>query len=81
MSIILTLIIGLIAGYIAEKATKSEMGLIGNLIVGLIGAFLGGRIAAWADIEIGDGFIAELIVATLGAVLFLVVWQAIRGRR
>ena len=80
MGIIASIIIGLIAGYIAEKATKSPMGLIGNLIVGLIGAFLGGRIADWADIQIGDGFIAELIIATLGAILFLAIWRAIRGR-
>ena len=81
MGIILTLIIGLIAGYIAEKVTASPMGLIGNLVVGLIGAFIGGRIAAWANIDVGGGFWAELIVATLGAILFLTVWNAVTRRR
>lgn len=81
MGIILTLIIGLIAGYIAEKVTASPMGLIGNLVVGLVGAFIGGRLAALADIEIGTGFWAELVVATLGAILFLTVWNALTRRR
>ncbi len=80
MGIILTLVIGLIAGYIAEKATGSDMGLLGNLVVGLIGAFLGGRLADWANLDVGGGFVDQLIVATLGAILFLFVWRKIRGQ-
>ena len=80
MTLIVTLIVGLIAGYIAEKATRSSMGLIGNLVVGLIGAFVGGTIADWLDLDVGGGFFSRLVVATLGAILFLYLWRKIRGR-
>jgi uncharacterized membrane protein YeaQ/YmgE (transglycosylase-associated protein family) len=75
------IIIGLIAGYIAEKITESDHGLIKNLIVGLIGSFVGGIIAELVGIAPQVGFIANLVVATLGAILFLYIWRTIRGRR
>jgi uncharacterized membrane protein YeaQ/YmgE (transglycosylase-associated protein family) len=73
--------IGLIAGYIAEKATESDHGLIKNLIVGLIGSFVGGIVANLIHAPPQVGFIANLVVATLGAILFLFLWRKIRGRR
>lgn len=80
MGIIGSIIVGLIAGWLAEKATSSNHGLLTNLIVGVIGAFIGGRLAAFAGISIGPGWIAQIVVATAGAVLLLFVWRAIRGR-
>jgi uncharacterized membrane protein YeaQ/YmgE (transglycosylase-associated protein family) len=73
------LIIGLIAGWIAEKVTSSDHGIITNLIVGVIGAFIGGFLASWLDIPV-VGFVRTLIAATVGAVILLFVWRAIRGR-
>ena len=72
------LIVGLIAGYIAEKVTGSDHGLLTNLVVGVIGAFVGGFPAGVLNIQFA-GFLGSLIVATIGAVLFLYVWRMIRG--
>jgi uncharacterized membrane protein YeaQ/YmgE (transglycosylase-associated protein family) len=74
------IIIGLIAGYVAEKLTESNHGLFTNLIVGLIGAFVGGIIANVIGAPPRVGFIANLVVATLGAILFLYLLRKIRGR-
>jgi uncharacterized membrane protein YeaQ/YmgE (transglycosylase-associated protein family) len=73
------LIIGLIAGWIAEKVTSSDHGIITNLIVGVIGAFIGGFLANWLDIPL-ETFFRTLIAATIGAIILLFVWRAVRGR-
>jgi uncharacterized membrane protein YeaQ/YmgE (transglycosylase-associated protein family) len=75
------IIIGLIAGYVAERLTESDHGLFTNLVVGLIGAFVGGIVASAVGVPAQVGFLANLVVATLGAILFLYVWRKIRGRR
>ena len=72
------LIVGLIAGYIAEKVTGSDHGLLTNLAVGVIGAFVGGFIASLIGLQL-FGFLGALLIATIGAVLFLYVWRMIRG--
>lgn len=74
------IIIGIVAGWIAEQVTNREHGLISNLIVGLIGALLGGFLAGLIGIEFA-GFWGSLIVSTVGAVLLLVIVGAVRGRR
>jgi len=72
------LIVGLIAGYIAEKATGSNHGLLTNLAVGVVGAFIGGFLAGLLGIQM-FGFIGALVIATLGAIGFLYVWRLIRS--
>ena len=73
------IIIGLIAGYVSQRATGSNHGLFANLVFGLIGAFIGGIIASVLGIPPPVGFLANLVVATLGAMLFLYVLRKIRG--
>ena len=72
------LFIGIIAGYIAEKATASEHGLLTNLLVGIAGSFVGGNLASVLNVEF-YGWLGNLIVATVGAILILWIWRAIRG--
>jgi uncharacterized membrane protein YeaQ/YmgE (transglycosylase-associated protein family) len=72
------LIIGLIAGYIAEKVTSSDHGLLTNLLVGIAGSFVGGTLAGLLNIEF-YGWLGNLIVSSIGAVLVLWVWQRVRG--
>jgi uncharacterized membrane protein YeaQ/YmgE (transglycosylase-associated protein family) len=72
------LIVGLIAGYIAEKATGSNHGLLTNLAVGVVGALIGGFLAGLLGIQL-FGFIGALVIATLGAIGFLYVWRMIRS--
>jgi len=81
MEIILFLLIGVIAGWLAEKIMKREHGLLTNLIVGAVGAFIGGFISRSLGWDTGGGFIASIVVATLGAVLLLFVLGMIRRAR
>lgn len=65
------LIIGLAAGWLAGKFTRGDgFGVVGNLVVGVIGAVLGGTVI-WLMGFSANSIIAELITATGGAVLFL----------
>jgi uncharacterized membrane protein YeaQ/YmgE (transglycosylase-associated protein family) len=73
------LIIGIIAGYIAEKVTASDHGLLTNLLVGIAGSFVGGTLANVLKIEF-HGWLGNLIVASLGAILVLWIWRSVRGR-
>jgi uncharacterized membrane protein YeaQ/YmgE (transglycosylase-associated protein family) len=80
-----TILIGGIAGWIAEKLTGSDMGLFMNIIVGIIGSFLGAFIANAVGIRLGEvfqgWFWGNLLVSVFGAVLLLVVVKMVRGRR
>ncbi|HEY7460207.1 MAG TPA: GlsB/YeaQ/YmgE family stress response membrane protein [Xanthobacteraceae bacterium] len=73
------LVIGLLAGWIAEKVTESDHGLLTNLIVGIAGAFVGGKIAELFEVPV-FGFFRTLVAASVGAILLLWVWRALRGR-
>ena len=67
------LIIGLIAGYLAERIMRGQgAGLVINLIVGVIGAYLGGWLFGLWGLQL-DGIIWSLITATIGAVILLFV--------
>lgn len=64
------LVIGFIAGYIAEKAMTRNHGLFTNILVGIAGSFVGGTLAGLLDFHF-YGFFGNLIVATAGAILIL----------
>lgn len=79
MGIIGWVVIGLIAGFIAEKIMKRDHGLLTNLIVGVAGALLGGFLAGLLGIG-ADGFVISLVIATAGAILLLFVVGLVRRR-
>ena len=72
------LIIGLIAGYIAEKLTSSDHGMLTNLLVGIAGSFVGGTLAGLLNIEF-YGSLGNLIVASIGAILLIWIWRKVQG--
>lgn len=74
------IVIGILAGWIAEKVMRRNHGLLTNLIVGVIGAFLGAFVAGMLDINYG-GFVGTLIVATAGAILLLFLLGLFTSRR
>jgi uncharacterized membrane protein YeaQ/YmgE (transglycosylase-associated protein family) len=77
MGIIAWIVIGLIAGWLATQILGGRGGLLHNLAVGLVGAIVGGLIFSSLHI-MAEGFIGALVSATLGAVVFLLIWRAIR---
>ena len=72
------LLIGLIAGYVAERAMNRDHGLLTNMLVGIAGSFVGGALAGVLDINY-YGFAGNLIVAIAGAILIL--WLFGRAKR
>ena len=72
------LIIGLVAGYIAEKVTSSDHGMLTNLLVGIAGSFVGGTLAGLLNIEF-YGWLGNLIVASIGAILLIWIWRKATG--
>ena len=80
MGIIAWIVVGLIAGWLAHIILGGRGGLLGNLAVGLIGAIVAGAILPRLGILIRPDFIGNIISATIGAIVFLFIWRAIRGR-
>jgi uncharacterized membrane protein YeaQ/YmgE (transglycosylase-associated protein family) len=82
MSIIGWLILGLIAGFIASRiVNKAGEGLILDIVLGIIGAFVGGFLFSVFGAEGVTGFnLYSMIVAIIGAIVVLVVYHAIVGR-
>jgi uncharacterized membrane protein YeaQ/YmgE (transglycosylase-associated protein family) len=74
VGLLMMLLIGAIAGWIAEQVTKSDHGIFTNLLVGIAGAFVGGTIAELLQIPV-IGFWRALIAATIGAIAILFLWQ------
>lgn len=79
MGFIIWIVIGLIAGAVAHRVLDSRGGFLGSLVVGLVGALVGGKIAELLDLNVTGGFIDQLVLATVGAILSLFVWRKIRG--
>jgi len=74
------LIIGLIAGWIAEKVTESHHGIVTSMLIGIAGAFVGGKLAEILQIPM-MGFFRTLVAASIGAVILLWVWRMIHANR
>jgi uncharacterized membrane protein YeaQ/YmgE (transglycosylase-associated protein family) len=73
------LIIGVVAGWLAGLLVKGGgFGLIGDIVVGVIGAFIGGWLAGVLHIHIGSGLISSIINATVGAVLLIFILRLVR---
>jgi len=84
MGIIAFLILGLIAGAIARAIMKDRIagGWLASLVVGVIGALLGGWIGSAAGLGDVDEFfsLSTWLLAILGSVIVLAIWGAISGR-
>ena len=78
MGIIAWIIVGLIAGWLAHAILGGRGGLFGNIAVGLIGAIVGGFLFEKLRLEVMPDFWGNLITATIGAIVFLLIWRAIR---
>jgi uncharacterized membrane protein YeaQ/YmgE (transglycosylase-associated protein family) len=74
------LLIGAIAGWIAEKVTESNHSIFTNILVGIAGSFVGGELAGLLNIAV-FGFFRTLVWATVGAVLILFIWHRLRQQR
>jgi len=83
MSIIAWLVLGLIAGFIASKlVNRSGEGLLLDIVLGIVGAFVGGFLFTFFGAAPVTGFnIYSVVVAVVGSVVILVLYHAVAGRR
>ena len=83
MSIIGWIILGLIAGFIASKiVNKTGSGIVVDILLGIVGAVVGGFIFAQLGSVGVTGFnLWSMIVAIVGAIVILLIYHAIFGRR
>jgi uncharacterized membrane protein YeaQ/YmgE (transglycosylase-associated protein family) len=68
------LIIGLLAGWLANAMNNGRGGIVGNLIIGLLGSVVGDYVAGLVGLSV-IGFWPSLVVSTLGAMLLLLVFS------
>ena len=79
-SLIVIVIVGIVAGWLAGNIVRGGgYGLIGDLIVGIIGAFIGDWLLPQLGIHLGTGMVALVVNATLGAIVLLIVLRLISG--
>jgi uncharacterized membrane protein YeaQ/YmgE (transglycosylase-associated protein family) len=73
-SVIALLIVGAIAGWAAGKIVRGYgFGLLGNIVIGIVGAFIGVWLLNALGVGGGTGFVAAIVKATIGAVILLVI--------
>ena len=78
MDLLWFLLIGILAGWLAGQVMKGGgYGLIGDLVLGIIGAFIGGWVLGLVGLTAG-GFIGRVITATIGAVLLVFLVRLIK---
>lgn len=79
MDIVWFLIVGLIAGWLASVLVSGGgLGLVGDLAMGVLGAFLGGFLFQRLGISAGGGLLGSIIVATVGAIILILLLRLIR---
>lgn len=77
-AILIWILVGAIAGWLAGQIVKgSDFGLVGDIVIGILGAFIGGWLFG-GFIVVGSPIIGMILSATLGAVILLVVLRVVR---
>jgi uncharacterized membrane protein YeaQ/YmgE (transglycosylase-associated protein family) len=78
-TLIVWLIVGGIAGWLAGIIVKGYgFGLVGNIIIGIVGAFIAGLLFPRLGITLGAGIVGAIIHAMIGAVILLVIIGLVR---
>jgi uncharacterized membrane protein YeaQ/YmgE (transglycosylase-associated protein family) len=83
MGIISWIVLGAIAGFLANLIVGGREGLVGTIILGIVGAVVGGYIAAsvFHKGDVTGVNIESIVIAVLGAILVLFVWRALTRNR
>jgi uncharacterized membrane protein YeaQ/YmgE (transglycosylase-associated protein family) len=80
-SLIVILFVGLVAGWLTGKIVRGTgFGIIGDILVGIAGAFVASFLFPKLGIHIGRGLISEIIYSAIGAVVLLLIVRLVRGR-
>jgi uncharacterized membrane protein YeaQ/YmgE (transglycosylase-associated protein family) len=77
---IAAIIVGGIAGWLAEQFMKSDMGLLMNIVLGIVGAAVASWLFGFMGLRFGPGWVGYLIAGFIGAVILIFVVRMIRQR-
>lgn len=78
-SLLVILFVGLVAGWLAGKIVRGTgFGIIGDIVVGIIGAFVASWLFPKLHITIGSGLVSEIIFSAIGAVILLLIVRLVR---
>ncbi len=79
MDILIFLIVGGVAGWLAGLVVKGfGYGLVGNVVVGIVGAVVAGFLLPILGVTIGSGLVASIIHATIGAIVLLLAIKFVK---
>ena len=80
-SLLVILFVGIVAGWLAGQIVRGAgFGLVGDLIVGVVGAFVASLLFPRLGIHLGTGIVSEIIYSAIGAVILLLIVRLVRGR-
>ena len=80
-SLLVIIVVGIIAGWLAGHFVRGTgFGLVADLCIGIVGAFIGDWLLPRLGIHLGTGIVAAIISATIGAIILLVILRLVRGR-
>ena len=77
---IAAIIVGGIAGWLAEQFMKSQMGILMNILLGIVGAAVASWLFGLIGVRLGPGWLGYLIAGFIGAVILIFIGRAIRQR-
>jgi uncharacterized membrane protein YeaQ/YmgE (transglycosylase-associated protein family) len=81
-SLLVILLVGLVAGWLAGQIVQGTgFGVIGDMAIGIVGAFVGDWLLPRLGIHLGFGIVGAIINATIGAIVLLLVIRLVRGGR
>jgi uncharacterized membrane protein YeaQ/YmgE (transglycosylase-associated protein family) len=79
-SLLVILFVGLVAGWLAGKIVRGAgFGIIGDILVGIVGAFVASFLFPRLGIHLGVGLVAEIISSAIGAIVLLLIVRLLRG--
>ena len=82
MEILVTLIIGAAAGWLGSMIYKgSGLGILGNIVVGIIGSFIGYWLLEKLGVSLGSGWVGAILTGAIGAIIILVILNLLFKKR
>ena len=80
MSILIMILVGLVAGWLAGKIVQGTgFGIVGDIVIGIVGAVIAGSLFPRLGLSLGGDIIGAIISATIGAVLLLVIIRIVKN--
>jgi len=82
MELVIILIIGAVAGWLGSTLYKGRgLGLIGNIVIGIIGSFVGYWALGKLGVDLGSGWVGVILTGAIGAIIILVLLNLVFNRR